>query len=101
VSEGQVDGAGSRRSYFGSTSVLLVAARAEDLPTEILLRLVESDPHIRTRVIRLARREATVRAGCPLGTMSVDLSFSHSSRGVAIVVDVTATLAIEDLAGNE
>jgi hypothetical protein len=105
VSEGRVESDG----YFGSTSVLLVPARGEsgergvpdDIAPEMLLRLVECDPHIRTRVIRLARREATSRASCALGTMSVDLSFSHSSRGVAITVDVTASLATEDLAQNE
>ena len=93
ISEGRVDVTASGQSYFGSTSVLIAPLPGVDVDRETLLHVVECDPHIRTRVIRLARREAESRARGGLGTMSVDLSFASSLRGVAITVDVAAAIA--------
>jgi len=93
MSEGRVDVSATGRSYFGSTSVLVAPIPGFDVDAATFLRVVETDPHIRVRVIRLARREAECRAPALLGTMSVDLSFASSLGGVSITVDVAATIA--------
>ncbi len=93
MSEGRVEDGPLGRTYFGSTSVLLRASERGEIDAATLVCLVESDPHIRTRVIRLARREAAIRAPSAFGTMSVDLAFRASNDGVVITVDVAATIA--------
>jgi hypothetical protein len=94
VSEGRVEADGAVSRYFGSTSIMLLGTERGPSIGE-LARLVECDPHLRVRVVRLARREAIVRAMHPLGTISIELSFAKNDRGVAITVDVSADVAHE------
>lgn len=94
ISEGRVEADGPVSRYFGSTSIVLVGGDGGP-SIEDLARLVGGDPHLRVRVVRLARREAIVRAMHPLGTISLELSFAKNDRGVAITVDVSADVARE------
>jgi hypothetical protein len=94
VSEGRTEIEGHRRVYYGSTSVLLLRRSAGgELPDEDLARLValvRADPHVRLRVLRIARREAAARAGEPLGTVRAEIDVSACTRGVALLVEVVA-----------
>jgi hypothetical protein len=94
VSEGRTETEGHRRVYYGSTSVLLLRRSAGgQLPDEDLARLValvRVDPHVRLRVLRIARREAASRAGEPLGTVRAEIDVSACTRGVSLLVEVVA-----------
>jgi hypothetical protein len=94
VSEGRVEAEGHRRVYYGSTSVLLLRRSAGgDLPDaeiERLAALLRADPHVRLRVLRIARREAAARAGEPLGTLRAEIDVAPCTRGVSLLVEVVA-----------
>ncbi len=99
VSEGRARLEGDLLVYYGSTSVLLLRRSAggelpdADLPA--IAALLRADPHVRLRVLRLARREAEGRAppGAPLGTLHAEIDVAASARGVALLVEVVARLA--------
>jgi hypothetical protein len=97
VSEGRTDPDGDRLVYYGSTSVLLLRRSAggelPDLEVDRLAALVRADPHVRLRVLRIARREAAARAGGPLGTLHAEIDVGASARGVSLLVEVMARLA--------
>jgi hypothetical protein len=90
VSEGRVELEGNAERYFGTTSILIGADQGAGLTPAALYDLVEGDPHLRLRVVRLARREAVVRAIRPLGTIAIELTFAPTRDGVAIGIDVSA-----------
>lgn len=99
ISEGSARVEGDELVYYGSTSLLLVPADPSLLRE--LARVLPLDPHTRVRALRVARREASARAGGALGTIRADLTFaggatpSPSSRGrpaLALTVDVTAVV---------
>jgi hypothetical protein len=101
VSEGRTEMEGGRLVYYGSTSVLLLRRSAggalPDLEIETLAALLKRDPHVRLRVLRIAHREATARAGGPLGTVRAEIDVAPCARGVALLVEVVARLARGDL----
>lgn len=92
ISEGRVEQEAAGARYFGTTSIVIPAERAGDLTPEALFDLVEGDPHLRVRVVRLARREAVVRAMRPLSTLAIDLGFARTKAGVVITVDVSGAI---------
>ncbi|APR76351.1 Hypothetical protein A7982_01698 [Minicystis rosea] len=67
VSEGRTEMEGGRLVYYGSTSVLLLQASAggtvPDADAAALAAVLRRDPHVRLRVLRIAHREASARAG--------------------------------------
>lgn len=85
VSEGApIDGV-----WCGSTSI--------DLPlpadaSTAQLRALTHDPHLRVHVLRLARREASVRAPGPIETLRCEVSQRTERSLLRIVVDVEAVL---------
>jgi len=94
--------------YYGSTSIrchldvgALTTAMGEQLEPEALAHAVVVDPHTRLRLVRLAHREAVVRAGGPLNVMYAELSAQvlDSERSddaviaLAFDVDLSAALA--------
>jgi hypothetical protein len=101
ISEGEPVADSDGRAYYGSTSLRcsieegLRAAEVDD--AEQLAQLVLNDPHARLRMLRLAHREAVVRAGAPLHMMAAELSARvldiDGVPTMAIVVDVSADLA--------
>lgn len=101
VSEGRTEITGGRLVYYGSTSVLLLRKSAggtlPDLEIDTLAALLRRDPHVRLRVLRIAHREATARAGGPLHTVEAEIDVAPSARGVSLLVEVVARLARGDL----
>jgi hypothetical protein len=90
VSEGAPRDVGSKRSYFGSTDIVLMAGQeCPSLGTD-LVSIAACDPHVRLRAVRMARREAAQRAGGPLDRLHAEITVSRGSRGVTVHVDVEA-----------
>lgn len=94
MSEGAVRPERQGRVYYGTTSIVLPLAscggHVPDEQASIVFSVLRLSPHARVRAIRIACREAMVRAKGPLGTLRAELRFSHSARGLQIDVDVEA-----------
>jgi hypothetical protein len=81
--------------YYGSTSLrcllesTTLADRAQD-DSEQLLHTLLSDGHARLRILRLAQREAVVRAGGPLNVLQAEISgrVIRESERVLLAIDV-------------
>lgn len=97
VSEGRAQPEDGELVYYGSTSVLLLrrtdGGTVPDGDVAALASLLRADPHLRLRVLRIAHREASARAGAPLGTVRAEIDVSPGARGVAVLVEVVARLA--------
>jgi len=69
ISEGAARAEGTGPVWYGSTS-LIVAVPFEGLEERALFAEVAArDPHVRVRAIRIAKREASIRASAPLGVL--------------------------------
>jgi hypothetical protein len=90
VSEGAPRDVGSKRSYFGSTDIVLLAGQECPSSGTDLASIAACDPHVRLRAVRMARREAAQRAGGPLDRLHAEITVSSGSRGVTVHVDVEA-----------
>jgi hypothetical protein len=93
VSEGQAREEGGAAYWYGTTSLLLSTAgelAEEDL--EELAGILRYDPHIRLRVVRVARREAVSRASAALGPMKAEVLVRATAEGLVVTVDVVARL---------
>jgi hypothetical protein len=81
-------------TYFGTTSILLpYASRGGLVPDELgraVTRMAARDPHARLRAVRIACREAQVRAGRPIARLNAEVVVRPDSRGVRVDVDVEA-----------
>lgn len=86
---------GGGTTYYGTSSVMLEWTRSTDpeLCDPSAFGAIANDPHIRLRVLRIARREAEVRAGGDLGIMRADIAVHSSARGVVLTVEVEARVA--------
>ena len=104
MSEGATRDEPDGKTYYGSTSILLpFSSRGGLIPddqAEQVLRLVGRDPHARLRATRIARLEAQVRSGAPLGRVRAELGASIASHGVQVSVEVEARVHRE-LGGRE
>jgi hypothetical protein len=89
VSEGSAREEPSGRMWYGSTSLILPAP---DQTAPMLVRLAVRDVHVRIRALRLARREACLRAPGRLGRLACEIHVAPDPRGVRIDVDVQAPL---------
>lgn len=79
ISEGSAREEDGRLVYYGSTSLLI--RPGEDAATVAQLgRLLPFDPHVRIRALRIAHREASSRAGGPIGTLHAELSFGDAAQ---------------------
>ncbi len=109
VSEGAARVEGDRVVWYGSTSLILSVEATNDEERAFLAAVAERDVHVRTRAIRAAVREATVRAAAQtgqagqtgqtgtratsrLGRSQCEIRFAVDPRGVRIDVDVQAPL---------
>jgi hypothetical protein len=100
VSEGAARVEGAHAVWYGSTSLILGVEASSDDERAFLAAVAERDVHVRTRAIRVAVREAAVRAGaqtgpgagCRLGRSQCEIRFAVDPRGVRIDVDVQAPL---------
>ena len=93
MSEGAPRGEGSERSYFGSSNIiLLVGPEGPDQTAQTLAGAVARDPHVRLRAMRVARREAAQRANAPLDRVRTEITVSPCATGVAVHVEVEASV---------
>ena len=93
VSEGSVKGDASGQTWYGSTSVILVLRDDTSPRDRALVALVAAkDLHVRLRAVRLAQREAQLRAPSTLGRCSCEIRVGSEARGVRIDVDIQAPL---------
>jgi hypothetical protein len=80
--------------YYGSTSILLLfSSRGGQVPddqAEQVARVVMRDPHARLRATRIARLEAQVRSGAPIGRVRAELSARAVAHGIQVGVEVEA-----------
>jgi hypothetical protein len=101
MSEGATRKEGARNVYYGTSSIVLHGtSRGGQLPDASLsdaLRWCQADPHLRLRILRLARREAAQRAGAELSRMDAELRFVKLANGLRIDVEVEAMLALESV----
>jgi len=98
VSEGAARAEGGASTWYGSTSLILRIEAATDEERAFLAAVAERDVHVRTRALRVAVREAAVRAGVELGGKAClgrsqcEIRFAVDPEGVRIDVDVQAPL---------
>jgi len=93
VSEGSVKRDATGPVWYGSTSLILVLP--PDTPANaraLFAGVAARDPHVRLRAVRLAQREAQLRAPSSLGRCSCEIRVESEARGVRIDVDVQAPL---------
>jgi hypothetical protein len=97
LSEGSVRDERCGRVWYGSTSLILIPDAGD---VTLLAAVVERDVHVRLRAVRIAHREACLRAPSRLGRLSCEMRIAHHGQGVRIDVDVQAPL-IEWSAGTK
>jgi hypothetical protein len=99
--------------YYGSTNLRCVPeprpATLQKLGIGALARLMLADPHVRVRLVRLARREAVARAPGPLGVLRVEITAQPAAAGgegqepssaIDVQLDVSAPV-VDAAAGQE
>jgi hypothetical protein len=91
MSEGDVRLEASGRVWYGSTSLVLGREPA-DVDTALLAALAARNVHVRLRAVRIAHREASLRAPGRLGRFMCEIHITPSPDGVRIDVDVQAPL---------
>ncbi len=94
VSEGDVRAEKSGRVWYGSTSLILAVdpPSLEGPWSGSLASLAARDVHVRLRALRVAHREACLRAPGRLGRFACEMRVLPDPRGVRIDVDVQAPL---------
>jgi hypothetical protein len=92
ISEGCARQETAGRMWYGSTSLILTVPGADPGAPAMLATLAGRDIHVRLRAVRMARREASLRAPGRLGRLACEIQFSPDTRGVRIDVDVQAPL---------
>jgi len=104
MSEGATRDEPDGKTYYGSTSILLpFSSRGGLIPddqAEQVVRLVARDPHARLRATRIARLEAQVRSGSPIGRVRAELGAAIVAHGVQVSVEVEARVH-KELAEHE
>lgn len=81
------------RSYFGTTDIVLdpeLDPSTALVPPELLVRIFAWDPHVRVRALRIACREARVRANAHLDRVRTEIVVSRASAGINIHIDLEA-----------
>lgn len=100
MSEGATRSEREGAYYYGTTSVLLPTTTAGGAlrPSEVehILGAARLNPHARVRAIRIAYREALVRAAAPLGRLQAELVIRSDPRGVCFDVDVVARVFLDE-----
>jgi hypothetical protein len=89
VSEGSVRVEPDGRVWYGSTSLILATPESD---AAVLVTLAGRDVHFRLRALRMAHREASLRAPSRLGRLSGEIRVGFCNGAVRIDVDVQAPL---------
>ena len=93
LSEGSVRDEPQGRVWYGSTSLILALADSDPPAVRaFFVAFAAHDLHVRLRALRIACREATLRAPGPLGSSICEMRVTSDSRGLRIDVDVQAPL---------
>ncbi len=100
VSEGAVRASDAAPVWYGTTSLILrwpepSPGRARDYLAAVAAR----DPHVRLRAVRIAHREASMRAPGPLGRAECEMRIASGDGGLRIDVDVQAPLTLPSRRG--
>jgi hypothetical protein len=90
VSEGASRAEARGNVWYGSTSLILRLDAKSDEDRAFMVAVAARDLHVRTRALRVAVREASVRAGARLGRSQCEVRFAVDPGGVRIDVDVQA-----------
>lgn len=91
LSEGAVRDELEGRVWYGTTSLIVPLDPGVTAPFDPA-ELAARDVHARLRAVRVASREAQVRAPGSLGPVKCELRFSSHERGLRVDVDVEAAL---------
>jgi hypothetical protein len=89
LSEGSARSEPHGRVWYGTTSLILPADGADPA---LLAAVAERDVHVRLQALRIARREACLRAPARLGRLACEIQVKLDNRGVRIDVDMQAPL---------
>jgi hypothetical protein len=89
LSEGSARDEPTGRVWYGTTSLILPADGADPA---LLAAVAERDVHVRLQALRVARREACLRAPARLGRLACEIQVKLDKRGVRIDVDMQAPL---------
>lgn len=92
MTEGQASQEATGLVWYGSTSIVLRVDGLDEADLARFRAVAEHDLHVRARVVRLAHREASLRAPRALGRVSCELRFLTAPEGLRIDVDVQAPL---------
>jgi hypothetical protein len=93
VSEGSVVQEAAGQVWYGSTSLILAVPPGTPAgELAFLAGVAAKDLHVKVRAVRLARREAQLRAPSSLGRSSCEIRVVSEARGVRIDVDIQAPL---------
>lgn len=92
VSEGAAEREGEVLIYRGTTSIILSGRvlSMSDQQLALLARAATVDPHVKLRAVRIARREAQVRAPGSLHPTVMDVVVRLCASGVRLDIEVDA-----------
>jgi hypothetical protein len=95
VSEGSVRHEPAGAVWYGTTSLALAwPATLDPGAREAVAAIAARDPHIRLRAVRMAYREAALRAPGSLGRAVCEIRVAAREDGLRIDVDVQAPLTL-------
>jgi hypothetical protein len=96
VSEGAVQESDTGATWFGTTSLVLAwpASLGDATSRAFVAALAGRDPHVRLRALRIAHREACLRAPGSLGCAECEVRVGAGDDGLRIDVDVQAPLTL-------
>jgi hypothetical protein len=94
ISEGSAREEAAGTTWYGTTSMILEIPQATTDELTFLAAVADRDVHVRLRVLRIALREATLRAPAALGCSHCEIRVQSDVRGVRIDVDVQAPLIL-------
>ncbi|WP_394820536.1 hypothetical protein [Pendulispora albinea] len=100
ISEGAITVEESGSVWYGSTSFIVAVPFDTEEERQLFAEVAARDPHVRVRVLRIAKREASIRATAPLGRASCELRMAADERGLVIDVDIQAPLIEERRRGR-
>jgi len=93
VSEGSLVREGASAVWYGSTSIVLRMPETASAPeAELMAAVASKDVHVRLRAVRIARREAQLRAPSSLGVSSCEIRVVPEAGRLRIDVDIQAPL---------
>lgn len=94
VSEGGVRDEGGVLTYYGTTSLLIGRELFTPSNADVVRHALTFDPHTRTRIGRIAHREASSRMPSPPTSFQIELELEVTEKRITIAVDVVAKLAV-------